>query len=558
MRRADLLPDFPPAEGRLTGCARFHPSVRSVRTVDSARPARPAALWRAAIWAELAVGLVALAPRLGYVLASKAGLSGGFGYDSGVYYAAADALVHGRAPYSDFVLLHPPGITLGLAPFAAFGALTTDHRGFVLATVACCVLGAVNAALVVRVARASGFGSGPAVAGGLLYAVWFGSVGAEYLIRLEPVGNFLVLCGLLAYTRSRTSPHGRWPLLCGAALGAAAAVKIWWAVPVVLVAAWFLATRRAQLCRYVLGAAAALVAICGPFFLIAPGAMWRMVVLDQLGRPRFPGLPTRLAGLTGLSWVAPHFTQQHRAAIIVVAGLVLVVGCVIAVRVRHGVLPVVLLATGIAVLLMAPSWYASYDDYLAPGLALSTSAAVAGIARGVRVELPAWLRWTARGGGTAILAGAVATAVAVAVLVPVDATFSYPSVRMAAAVEDSRCVMSDAPMPLILMDVLSRDLRNGCRDWVDVAGRTYGGADASPQLASGEYVPRAANPQWQHDLTDYLFSGDAITLIRRYYTGIGPELAQRLRRLGVLARADNEVVYSTRPIGPPDGDHDPT
>ena len=47
------------------------------------------------------------------------GLYGRGNYDDGVYYAAAAGLVHGLLPYRDVLLLHPPGIVLALAPFAA-------------------------------------------------------------------------------------------------------------------------------------------------------------------------------------------------------------------------------------------------------------------------------------------------------------------------------------------------------------------------------------------------------------------------------------------------------
>ena len=47
-----------------------------------------------------------------------------YGYDAGVYYSAADALIHGRTPYRDFLLLHPPGLMLTLTPFAAIGRLS--------------------------------------------------------------------------------------------------------------------------------------------------------------------------------------------------------------------------------------------------------------------------------------------------------------------------------------------------------------------------------------------------------------------------------------------------
>ena len=116
----------------------------------------------AARWAALdvvAVFGVALALRLGMVLYSHGGMWGNFGYDGSVYYAAADALTFGRMPYQDFVLLHPPGLMLVLVPFALLGRLVGDHAGFVAATCACEVLGAINAVLVVLVSRRAGAGT---------------------------------------------------------------------------------------------------------------------------------------------------------------------------------------------------------------------------------------------------------------------------------------------------------------------------------------------------------------------------------------------------------------
>lgn len=485
------------------------------------------------------------------MLSSRAGLSGGFNYDSGVYYAASDALIHGRVPYRDFVLLHPPGITLALAPFAALGRLTTDHRGFIVATVACCVLGAVNAALVVRVARRLGFGLAAQVVGGLCYAVWFGSVDAEYLIRLEPVGNFLVLVGMLFWARAATSGNARWSVLSGVAFGAAAATKIWWVAPLAVMAGWLLAPgRRHHLLRFLAGAAGALIATCGPFFVLAPGRMWQMVVVDQLGRPRYAGSAGRPAALTGLGWFAPRFTLQHEVIITVLAAVVVTALCLVAARARGGLLPIALLVVALTVLLAAPSWYPHYADFLAPWLALTASAAVVGATAATRGPAGLVRRLAAaRTLAVVVTAAVCVAAVTVVFEVPNRASFGYPTARFAAASKQARCVMSDAPMPLILMDVLSRDLENGCQNWVDVTGRTYGGADAAPQLASGRYLPRADDPRWQRDLTAYLFSGDVITLVRPANTGIGPVLRKRLTEQRVLARSGTAVLYATKRAG---------
>src|SRR4051812_19815082 len=72
---------------------------------------------------------LAAALRLGAVLLSPGGLLGVIGYDPGVYYSSAAAITFGRLPYDDYVLLHPPGLSLVLVPFALVGRLTTDHIG---------------------------------------------------------------------------------------------------------------------------------------------------------------------------------------------------------------------------------------------------------------------------------------------------------------------------------------------------------------------------------------------------------------------------------------------
>lgn len=143
---------------RPAGVGAVPASVRSVRPTRRASPALTAV-----------VVLVALASRS--TLVAEAGLDGLHAYDDGVYYAGAAALVAGRVPYGDFLFLHPPGILLALSPFAALGALTSDPVGLATARVASWVLGAVNAALVTRLAAR--YGLVPAAVAGLLYALWF-------------------------------------------------------------------------------------------------------------------------------------------------------------------------------------------------------------------------------------------------------------------------------------------------------------------------------------------------------------------------------------------------
>ena len=121
------------------------------------------------MWLSVAVAATAFAVRLLMVL-HGAGLGGMLSYDDGVYYSAATSLSWGRLPYRDFLLLHPPGIVVALAPFAAFGRLTSDLLGFEVARVGWMLIGALNAGLVVVAARR--FGLVAAGAAGLFYALW--------------------------------------------------------------------------------------------------------------------------------------------------------------------------------------------------------------------------------------------------------------------------------------------------------------------------------------------------------------------------------------------------
>ena len=139
------------------------------------------------LWA-IALAAIAFAFRLVPVLRGG-GLLGLGNYDDGVYYAAATGLVHGRLPYHDFLLLHPPGMPLLLAPFALGAQLTSDSYGFAAARLAWMLLGAVNALLIWRILRPIG-----------LVAALFG--GAAGLVRSQ---------ALLRISIGRGAPIG---LLC--------------------------------------------------------------------------------------------------------------------------------------------------------------------------------------------------------------------------------------------------------------------------------------------------------------------------------------------------------
>ncbi len=105
--------------------------------------------------------------------------------------------------------------------------------------------------------------------------------------------------------------------------------------------------------------------------------------------------------------------------------------------------------------------------------------------------------------------------------------------------------MTNYTTVLIRIDVLTRDLNNGCPNWIDVNGRTYG-PDEQTAGPSNTPLPRSKNRKWQRDLTRYLRSGDAIILVSPRLSGIVGHTAKVIKQGGVLARVGRHTVYRVR------------
>lgn len=477
--------------------------------------------WRAPV----AIAVLALLVRLGLVLRSPGGFAGLFGYDPGVYYAAGDALVHGRVPYRDFLFLHPPAVMLATAPFALLGAWSRDEIGFITANCAFMCVGALNAALVVVAGGRLGLPPRAARTGGVVYAVWIGAAGAEVSVRLEPIGTLAFLGCLVCVAPVARARAGGSEFFGGLLAGVACMVKIWWCVPVFVVLAWLgLRSRgRSAIGRFALGAGCAVVTVAGPFLAMAPSTMWRMVVTDQLGRGRSTSLLARTFETTGVRAVfGEHSTAAYLALAIAVAGGALLVTAAWRSRVR---LPVALLCVQLAVLAAAPSFFGFYVNYAAASVALVVAAAS---------TVPRVTRWSTAALGAVIAASAAGSSYAVVAGDSPSAPF--PAGSLAAGAAGARCVMSDSPGALIELNALSRGLAAGCPDWVDVSGLTH---DADRALADRKY-----NARWQADVLRYLRSGDAVILIRPA-SGLNHVTRATVEGDCLLARAGPYRVYRT-------------
>jgi len=245
--------------------------------------------------AVTAVAILALTSRIlpysvpGQILAVRE-------YDDGVMLGGAIALLRGLWPYADFVYMHPPGSLLMLTGPAAVAELADEPVAMALARVVAVLIGVANTVLIGMLLRARG--ATAVVTGAGLYAVWPVIVATETTVLLEPV----LLLGLFAALVLVRRSSGLAVVAAGVCLGLATTVKVWAIVDVVLVAlmTWAMLGPR-MLFRFAAGALAAMFAVCLPFFLRAPQAMWEQVVVAQLNRA---GTPASLGARVGSASLA--------------------------------------------------------------------------------------------------------------------------------------------------------------------------------------------------------------------------------------------------------------
>ena len=474
------------------------------------------------LWAGLFA--LAFAVRLVPVLIGG-GLHGYGQYDGGVYYAASDALIHGRWPYRDFVLLHPPGLMLLLTPFAWLGRASTDGSGYALSRLAFMAVGALNTVLVALLARR--WGPGAAVVAGGSYAVWKPAVRAEQSVLLEPLGTTALLVALLLLLERSTAPGWRAQVLAGIVLGASATLKIWYLAPWAAVVLWQVAARRWRSAVLIASAGAGTVAVLvAPFAVVARTRMFDMVIRDQLLRPS--SAPTewqsRLQSIFGIPRLVPGaadtaVTAATLAFLVVLA--VAIIGCLTA---RGARVLVFLFAVNLSVLLLSPSYFKHYAHLVAGPTALVLAVGI--------VRLATLVPWRAAVSSVVVLAVPVCMYAAERTL---TSPIGFPlSSRQLAAAAPPGCVASDSVEILILLNRLSSDLSAGCRVPVDVSGITY---DRLRRIGShGTPVRPARNAAWQAYLYDYLVSERSFTLARGERL-VGPGTYRALLRHRLLARS---------------------
>ncbi len=443
------------------------------------------------------------------------------GYDDGVYYAAAASLVHGNVPYRDFVLLHPPGVMLVLAPFAELGRWVGDADGVLLSRLAFVLVGVLNTVLVVRLATRWGMAS--AVTAGALYAVLPIAAGSEYITLIEPLGTAAVLGAVVLLRRGTPAAV----LAGGAVLGLAPTTKIWGVVPVVVVLAWLVVTRGWPVAARATGAAAgSFLLVVGPFAALAGARMWQLVVRDQLGRPRYPGtLVDRLEQILDVRHSGLGPDAAGRTWLVVLVGTVVVLAAVAAWRARRERLWVVMLAVQLGVLVASPSFLWHYASFAAAALVLVVAAGASTMPVPVRAPVA--------------VAASLVLVLATGPWFPTHVK-AFPVARLEALLPADGCIRTDSPGTLALLGRLSRELDEGCDIPVDVSGVSYGAGSRDPH---GRPVSRLDNRVWQAVAARYYGSGAATLLVRGAIPqGIAPGTRDDIERGRRVVQVDGVTL----------------
>lgn len=414
------------------------------------------------------IGLAALAFLLRQIPLVTSGVwAGGFDVDEGVYLTASHQLLHGSWPYGDFLFVHPPGILPLLFPFALLMDVMPDAVALGLARVAMSAVAATCAVLVALLLRPHG--TVAMVAGSLLYAAWSATVWSEWAVLLEPPLALALLVALLCLRRGTP----RWTLVAGAVLGLALTVKLWAAVPLVVLAVMVLARAGLRRALQFAGAAAAVVvAVVVPFVVAAgPGAMWDAVVEFQAGRTADGSSPGgRIAYFAG-SLIAP---ERLPDAVWLLLGLIALAaiawGLLAAARARGASLRdwdpawwFLLAVVQVAFILAAPSFYPHYTLTAAPALCLVIGVCCQRLAGVLRPH--GRLRLAAAGAGAVLLA-ALAVAATQQVADHVEPASDWAVVDDLGLGGDA-CAWAPAPVVLIEADLAAEQTRRGCGLIVD-------------------------------------------------------------------------------------------
>jgi hypothetical protein len=243
---------------------------------------------RRGVWALALVAMVAWVVR--FLPFTREG--GAFGYPidyaEGLYYSASALFFQGHWPYRDFVIVHPPGSVLLWWPATVAGSFLGADTGFTVARWLATLCGAFNVFLVGRLALRI-WGPVAGLVSALVYASFPETVLIERGPFLEPLLNLACLSAANVWlVPPRVGREKTWWFVAGVLFGLAVSVKllggIWLFAALLSRPLSFSWDWRPQ-ATLLLGTAAAVTLIMGPFFLQAPSEFLSQVFFFQALRP---------------------------------------------------------------------------------------------------------------------------------------------------------------------------------------------------------------------------------------------------------------------------------
>ena len=465
--------------------------------------------------ALLAIAITALLARF-FAVSRGGGFKSVFGYDDGVYMGAATGFSHGLIPYRDFLFVHPPGILFILSPIGYLARFIGDSNAFVLGRIFCIAVGIATTILVTKIGFRAGNWAG--IFAGFTYALWLPVVREERTTLLEVFCVFFL--ALAIYFITKDEIRNRDVVIAGVSLGLATCVKLWMAVPVIVISLWLLFRRRYK-SGIVLGGTAFVVfsIICAPFLILSHGKMWDLVWKAQVSRAgRHESKLPRLAQIFNIpKKFAPIVENPFTLGIV----FILVIVCLILIfnKFKNSRLYIALVVAQLAVLMSSPIFFHGYSSYVAIPIILLVS---------LFFQRLIDFKYTAHLLVPIFIISLAFNLSAVSELSPQQ---KYPAKAISKMVAHAKCVTSDSPSVLLLSNTLTRSIENDCQVKFDVDGEIYGvnGGVNNEKLTSMER--RRNSLQYQNELVNYFESGDVTILKREVADALTPATMHKLESL---------------------------
>ena len=414
-------------------------------------------------------------------------------YDDGVYLGAALRLVSGVVPYRDFVIVHPPGIVVLMAPVALLGKLLGTNVALAAAREVTALVAAANVALAGLAVRHKG--ARATLVAAMALACFPMAPAADSTLFLEPYLIFFCLLAMTVMFSQGRLASPRRLAVAGLLLGFAFSVKVW-AIAIV-VAASLVCVRRLKtaLLPLLAGCGVGAGAIYLPFLSLAPHQFVRDVFADQMQRvaPNSAAFPLgqRVLWMTGAGGLTSLKAAPSAA---VAAGLVFAAAvAVVFVRLRRVLSAadamVLMAAGGSVVTLLAPSeLYPHYVYFTAPFLSLLLGATVAEALDGIG----ALRRLSSNRASVAVASACVLAGV---FLIPQQLYYARAHLSdakdptgLTIAIPPGACIVSDESVVEISADLFMPAKRH-CPALVDAFGTWLAdGPSYEPQSGDSELV----------------------------------------------------------------------